>query len=379
MKVPQKGDLCLPYRWCEPSLLPPREWLLGRHLIRKFVSITIAPGNIGKSSLVIAEALEMATGRNLIGHALSRPLNVWYWNLEDPYDELQRRIQAACLRFDVTEDSIQGRLFVNSGRDHPLCLAQQGSAGAEICQPVADRLVQALIEKSIDVLIIDPFVSSHSVSENDNMAIDAVVKEWGRVADRANIAIELVHHTRKAGGNDHETTTESARGGKALTDAARDVRVLNRMTKDEGKKAGVENPRLHFRTYSDKGNMAPPADSSEWFKLEGVPLGNSDDVGVVVAWTWPDAFAEITADQIRRVQNAIEGHDFRADVRADEWVGHAVADCLNMDLANAMHKSSINAIVKEWIRIGVLLVETRTNDKGRDQDFVLPGRAPDDV
>lgn len=32
------------------------------------------------------------------------------------------------------------------------------------------------------------------------MAIDAVVKAWARVADAANCAILLVHHTRKENG-----------------------------------------------------------------------------------------------------------------------------------------------------------------------------------
>jgi RecA-family ATPase len=43
-----------------------------------------------------------------------------------------------------------------------------------------------------------------------------VIKEWGRVADRGNCAVELVQHTRKG---ELEVTTESSRGGKALTDA----------------------------------------------------------------------------------------------------------------------------------------------------------------
>ena len=69
-------------------------------------------------------------------------------------------------------------------------------------------------------------------------------------------------------------TTESSRGAKAKTDAARVVRVVNRMSKDEGEKAGVENHRLYFRTYNDKANLAPPADKSDWFELKSVDLGN---------------------------------------------------------------------------------------------------------
>ena len=43
--------------WRDPSTIPPRPWLYGRHLIRKQVSVTVALGGVGKSSLMICEAL----------------------------------------------------------------------------------------------------------------------------------------------------------------------------------------------------------------------------------------------------------------------------------------------------------------------------------
>ena len=54
--------------------------------------------------------------------------------------------------------------------------------------------------KQIDVVMIDPFISSHQVPENDNNAIDAVAKTWTMIADITNTAIDLAHHTRKTGG-----------------------------------------------------------------------------------------------------------------------------------------------------------------------------------
>ena len=62
-----------PFEWRDPSTIPPRQWLFGRHLIRKFMSCTIAPGGLGKSSLVLVEAVSMASGRNLTGFAPARP------------------------------------------------------------------------------------------------------------------------------------------------------------------------------------------------------------------------------------------------------------------------------------------------------------------
>ncbi|MBX9829321.1 MAG: AAA family ATPase [Xanthobacteraceae bacterium] len=49
-----------PFVWRHPSEIPRRDWLYGHHLIRRFLSATVAPGAVGKSSLLLVEALAMA-------------------------------------------------------------------------------------------------------------------------------------------------------------------------------------------------------------------------------------------------------------------------------------------------------------------------------
>jgi hypothetical protein len=89
--VPIKGDStskppppplhATPYAWKDPKKIPLRDWLYGYQLIRKFVSGTISPGGVGKSSLTAAEALAMVSGKNLLGVAPKSKLRVWIWNL----------------------------------------------------------------------------------------------------------------------------------------------------------------------------------------------------------------------------------------------------------------------------------------------------------
>ena len=45
------------FEWEDPTKLPVRDWIYGRHLIRRHVSATIASGAVGKTSLKIVEAL----------------------------------------------------------------------------------------------------------------------------------------------------------------------------------------------------------------------------------------------------------------------------------------------------------------------------------
>jgi hypothetical protein len=179
--LPPATILATPFTWRAEAEIPRRMWLYGKHLLRRFVSVDVAAGGTGKSSVKIGEALAMASGRNLYGTEVhDGPLAVWLYNLEDPAEESERRIHATAKWFHVKPKDVDGRLYVDSGRDQRCVIATETEYGARIAQPVYEQLKAQLIERKIDVLIIDPFVSSHEVSENDNRAIDAVVKAWGR-------------------------------------------------------------------------------------------------------------------------------------------------------------------------------------------------------
>ena len=47
--------------------IPPRGWLLGNLLCRQFLTSIFADGAVGKTALMIAMALSLATGKKLIG------------------------------------------------------------------------------------------------------------------------------------------------------------------------------------------------------------------------------------------------------------------------------------------------------------------------
>ena len=203
-----------PYAWTEPAAIPRRDFIYGRHLIRKFVSATIAPGGVGKSSLIVTESLAMVSGKPLLGVQPACRLRVWLWNLEDPHEEIVRHIQATAQHFGLSPRDIEGHLFVDSGRDQRLVITLTNRSGTTILEPVVDALVAELVARGVDHLVVDPFVSSHEAPENDNGAMDRIVKAWGRVAQRANMQYpELVDHSRKSSAGETETTAQNWRAG----------------------------------------------------------------------------------------------------------------------------------------------------------------------
>ncbi|UJX47315.1 AAA family ATPase [Xanthobacter sp. YC-JY1] len=132
---------------------------------------------------------------------------------------------------DLCDPDRSSRLFVNCGRDMEIALATTSRDGTKIAEPVEAATLGTIRHNQIDVVIIDPFVSSHRVPENDNGDIDLVAKRWASIANSSGAAVELVHHVRKLTGA--EAAIEEARGGSALMAAARSGRALSRMTKPE--------------------------------------------------------------------------------------------------------------------------------------------------
>jgi AAA domain len=329
------------------------------------VTCTIAPGGHGKTSLVIVEALALASGRALLGITPTERARVWLWNGEDPVDEVDRRITAAMLQHEIEPQHIEGQLFRNTGRETPIVLAAQTRAGTLIAKPVVNAIIEAIRHNQISALIIDPFVKSHKVNESDNNAIDAVATQWAEIADITNCAIELLHHPRKTAGA--EITVEDSRGAIALINASRSARVLNKMSKQEAEDAGLETRTAwrYFRLDNGKASMAPPPERADWYQLVSVPLGNGDDVGAVAAWTWPDPFAGVTVHDLRAVQKEVaEGGPWRSDIRADSWVGKPIARVLKLDLAKDTDKKKVKSMLKVWIGNG-MLVEEEGEGRGR--------------
>ncbi len=300
------------------------------------------------------------------------PKRVWIFNLEDPHAELERRITAACKHYGIDASDLGDRLYVDSGRDQPLCLAETTKNMTTIVRPVSDQLIAQIREKQIDVVVIDPFVSSHSVSENDNSAVDKVAKEWCRIAHEGDCAIELIHHSKKLGGQ--EANAESSRGAGSLVAAARSVRVLNQMNKKQAEEAGEETHRGIFNVVVDKNNLSPPAGDEDWFKMTSVRLENGDDVGVVTKWRWPDAMAGITDANLLAVQQKIDGKNMRANCQAKDWIGIAVGEVLKLDLSNSQNKAKVKRLIKTWISKGALMDTVAKDASGKDRPTIEVGK-----
>lgn len=265
-----------------PLDLPSRPWIVDKWLLRRCVTVAVAPPGIGKSTMAINLAIAVAAGRgDMIGPEVRERARVWYWNNEDDELELQRRL-AVAMAFHQVEwpdltDNGTPRLYFNSGTEKPLTLAKRASDGHTLRAVNVDAIIRHAKASNIGLLIFDPMVEFHEAQENDNNEINRVARLFRRIATEANCAVLVVHHTRKLQGTSsegHAGNMDSGRGAGALNGVARAVITLYGMSQADSKQHGVaDHDRWKYvRVDLAKGNMSA-GDGCYWFEKKGIPLG----------------------------------------------------------------------------------------------------------
>lgn len=380
--VPPKPLVSLtPHVWADASSIRPRDWLYGKHIIRGYVSTTIAPGGLGKSSLVMAEAIAMAVGKPLLGDQVRKPLRVWYWNGEDDQEENARRIAAIAKRYDLTEEDLGGRLFVDSGRDQQILIASANGQGLQINRPLIHDLTEQIKDKGIDVFLLDPLVAAHAVSENDNMAMNGVVRAIAGICHQAQCGSDLVHHIRKPGsGITVDTDVNDARGASALIGGVRSARVLNVMSEEQAALWGIENRLQYFTVTNGKSNLAPRSDHVPWRHIKSIPLGNEvdgqeDHIGVVERWEVPDAKSSMPHDVAIKVRALVAAGEYRADSRSPDWLGNELFSLTGLDPTDKSDQPKIIKLIKAWIDSDVIAKDMRRDKNRIMKPFLVPGSA----
>jgi hypothetical protein len=296
----------------EDGILPPRGWLLGNSFCRKVLSGLIAAGGSGKTTVRIAQALALSTGRPITGEHVFVRAKVLIVCLEDDLIELRRRVWAAMMHHRVDSSDVAGYLFLTTPRG--LKIAEYGGERApRIIQGELYKALSATIERlKVDLLCIDPAVKAHALEENDNPAIDAFATLLTDLAAERDVAIDLLSHERKSSGEPGDANR--GRGAGSQKDAARLVYTLTPMSEDDAKPFGVGNEERRFlvRVDSAKVNIAPPSTKATWFKLVGVNLGNGnatypngDTVQTIEAWTPAPLFDGLTDADLNKVLRRI--------------------------------------------------------------------------
>lgn len=270
------------------AMIPRRRWLVGSFAIRGQLTVLVAPPGAGKSALGIALGVAAATGRDeLIGEAVHESAKAWIWNNEDDRAELKRRLAAVMQQWRVTPADLRGRLALNSGSERPLVVARSNKDGVVQRLPDIDAVTEIVRREGIGLLVVDPFVQTHAVDENDNVQVKAVAALWREIARRCDCAVVLVHHTGKppaAAPDSWVGSLSASRGASSLGGVARIVRTLFSMSEKDAERLCLPPEDRHrwVRLDDAKANLALASGEARWFERLSINIANGDEVGVLV-------------------------------------------------------------------------------------------------
>jgi hypothetical protein len=275
--------------WRAANGFPMRDWVIPGFALAKNVTLLIAPAGVGKSTFSLGLALSAVSGVDILGLPARERCAVAVFNNEDTKEEQERRIVAAAQHYHITQDMASypdvtekgSMLFVN-GRDNLLLKVAKRDGNGALKPHNADAVVDYLIERNIRLLIVDPLSMTHEGSENSNEDMLVVGAIYSAIADKANCAIVLVHHTRKlseASSEGHSGNLDSARGASSLGGVARVAFTLNVMSmKDAGRYGVPEHHRTRYLLLEQaKANMSAPGEHKRYFERYGEVIGITAD------------------------------------------------------------------------------------------------------
>lgn len=347
--------------------IEPRGWLLGNVFCREFLSSLFGDGGVGKTALRIAQLLSLATGRELTGEHVFQRCRVLLVSFEDSKRELMRRIRAACIYHNIAREELKGWLFyVSLGASAGKLMTLDGRK--VVRGELGAKLEQAVTERSVDIIHIDPFVKAHGVDENSNVAIDEVAQVLTDLTAKYNIAADTPHHVSK--GQDDPGNANRGRGATALKDAARLVYTLTPMSSEEAEQLGVSEAERCRLIRMDRGkvNIVPRAGDAKWFRLVGVHLGNGnekypngDEVQTVEPWLPPSVWKDFSVEVINMVLDDIQAANGKLSAHPNATNRAAWP----LIISHAPHKTEKQAkeIVKAWLKTGLLY-----QDNYRDEE-----------
>jgi hypothetical protein len=289
-------------------------------------------------------------------------------SFEDDETELRRRVRAAMIHYRIDPKDIAGWLYLAAPGRFGWKLAGLDDKGGFLEGELLDYLADAIRALSIEAVILDPFVKTHALPENDNNNIDRLATLLATFAHELDISIDLPHHVSKGGGD--PGNPDKSRGASALAAAVRLVYSLTPMTEDEAEQCGVlpDARRAYVRLDPAKTNIAPSAYGAVWFQIIGVDLGNGtadyphgDNVQTVEPWKPTSVFDGVSVSLANAILDKLDAGNWSAYAGAKERAAWQVVRELT-----GKEEAACKIVIKTWVDNGVLVSEAfKDGGKGR--------------
>ncbi|MGY4408818.1 hypothetical protein ACVWW4_000554 [Bradyrhizobium sp. LB7.1] len=347
------------------NAISPRAFIYRKWLIKGAVTVLIAPGGRAKSSLTLSKAIDLACGVDHLGAKIVRPRSVFLYNAEDPIVEMERRAEAYMLFHDFTADEkrrVKENLHLQSGAGGLLIFASADRSGVSVNESLVSSMIAYIREHNIELVVLDPLVTLHTVPENDNMGMTHVADVFKRIAAETNVAMLIAHHARKTQRSNGAVPLDAndGRGAVAVINSARIVMNINDIPSPE-KAAEFQISDQDLWRYivvgtGDKTNLSARDQTVAVFRLNSVQADNATDEfeadnTVAISEHKFERVIGVSEDVTRTVLAALDGEaPVGSNPQHANYLGKLIADAARWNLDLKSVRSSVKDIIAQWTR-----------------------------
>jgi hypothetical protein len=270
----------------DPATLPPRPWMMDRLLMLHENTLLLAPGSVGKSSLVLAVAAHLAVGADFFDFKTHVKCKSVIYNGEDDVDEQTRRLLALCIQYRLDFNVVRQNVMLLSSDQLDLRIAAAQGTIPYRNDAMYQQLIGVLSDPDVGMFGADPLIDMHNCDEGNNVHMNFVMQTFKHIAREGNVCNLIAHHTSKGGGQRQEERVgnmDTARGASGIVYKSRIAYTLMNATQVDCEEYGMQDGDrgLYVRFDDAKMNLALASNKPKWFKRETIKLMNGDAVGVL--------------------------------------------------------------------------------------------------
>jgi AAA domain len=387
----------------DPAAIPLREWIItGRYARGEGTAIAGPPG-VNKSSLLLTDAVQIITGRSLIGDHIAQSGAVLMLVGEDRRRDFEARLAALCVHFHIAAADLKDRLHVVYQTEMDPATYTLGNMVRDIAVLNTSMLKWLREYPDVSAIFIDPMASWHNFIENNNDVMGVLVIALRNLAAQTNRAVAFDHHVTKLAMADEEAHVHNLaamRGGTVIVAQMRWAYTMSKLNAASGTRFGIadEDRWLYRRLDSLKASYGPDGDDPRLLKVEVVTIANTERVGIL---TPVDSVALAVVGKQRKVDEVREWNERLTDalgrmlmdaspvstLKAAQWLlQHEPTIFQNKKgepLADATVRKRLPGLVgngQEWRRAGgSYWIICRTSGKGNGERHEIDFRQEGDL
>ena len=272
----------------DPAAIPLRQWLIpGRYALGEGTAIAGPPGT-NKSTLLLTDAVQLVTGRSLVGDSIDRSGGVLFLVGEDRRRDFEARLAGICEHYRIAPGELGGRLHVVYQSEINPTDFTLGQMADDMATLNIDMFDWLRAFPDLVALFIDPMLSWHRLIENENAAMQMLCVGLRGLATQANIAVAFDHHVSKVSMADAEAHVGNLAAMRGASAIAADMRWAFTMAKLKAETATqygltLDDRKIYRRLDTLKASYGPDDDGPRLLKIESVRILNGEHVGVLTA------------------------------------------------------------------------------------------------